>query len=308
MDMREGQRSVQRETILVTGAGGQLGGYLRRSLESSGYGVMGVGRQPGAGVDIVADISNPDRLDRTLEDTGFDAVIHAAAYTDVDGCETSPELANRVNRIGSRNVARLANTRNAWLVGVSTDFVFSGDEGPYVEDAAPGPISVYGESKLRGEVEILSTNAAFAIARTSWVYGGPGKHFPRTVLTTLARRGGMSVVDDERGSPTFAGDLATALVQMLPHRPSGGFHLSNDGSVSRFAFAREITHLAGLDPEVIRPISTPEFLEIYPLPARRPANSTLLNTRAVALGIVLPSWQASLAGYIPVLAQEVQNG
>jgi dTDP-4-dehydrorhamnose reductase len=293
-------------SILVTGAGGQLGGYLRLALESSGYDVIGLGRQPGTGVDIAADITDADTLARTLEDQHFTAVIHAAAYTDVDGCETSPDRAEQVNCVGSRNVARIARDRGCWFVGVSTDFVFSGVSGPYHEDDAPQPISVYGESKLRGEVEILDTDPSFAVARTSWVYGGVGKHFPRTVLTTVARRGEMSVVDDEQGSPTFAGDLATALVQLLDQRPAGYFHLSNEGAVSRFAFAREIVGLAGLDPEVIYPISTPEFLKMYPLPAKRPANSALVNRRAAVLGIVLPPWRASLAAYIPVLARDVQ--
>lgn len=267
--------------------------------------MIGVGRRPRPGVDIVADIADRASLHATLSGLEFDAVIHAAAWTDVDGCENAPELARQVNKFGSRYVAELAKSRDAWLIGVSTDFVFDGENGPYREDAWPEPISAYGKSKLDGEIEIRAASRSFAVARTSWVYGGAGKHFPRTVLSTLQRRGEMSVVDDEFGSPTFAGDLADVLVAMLEQKPAGDFHLSNAGATSRFTFAQEIVRLAGLDPVSIKPISTPEFLKMYPLPARRPANSSLVNTRAAALGIELPPWQDALARYMPKLTREV---
>jgi dTDP-4-dehydrorhamnose reductase len=192
------------------------------------------------------------------------------------------------------------------MVGVSTDFVFAGgDDAPYREDARPDPISEYGRSKRAGEVEIMAAQPGFAVARTSWLYGGPGKHFPRTVLSTIQRRGEMDVVDDEIGSPTFAGDLADALVRLLERRPAGVLHLSNVGSASRFDFARAIVDSAGMNPEAVRPVSTEVFLQRFPLPARRPSNSTLSNTRAAALGIELPPWEDSLRGYVPQLAREL---
>ncbi|MGB3305731.1 MAG: dTDP-4-dehydrorhamnose reductase [Thermomicrobiales bacterium] len=291
--------------MLVTGAGGQLGGYLRPELQNAGYTVLGLGSRSKAGVDLVADVPAIDDSRRALDGNAFDAVIHAVAFTDVDGCERGPDLARQMNQIGSRNIARIARERGAWLVGVSTDFVFDGEGGaPYGEDTYTEPVSEYGRSKMLGDIEIMEASRDFSIARTSWVSGGEGKHFPRTVLSTVARLGQMEVVDDEIGSPAFAGDLARALTLLLAKRPSGFFHLANAGSVSRFAFAREILRLAGLDPEVIQPTSTAAFLRKFPLTAKGPANSTLKKTQAAALGIQLSDWRQPLESYIPRLARE----
>ncbi len=146
------------------------------------------------------------------------------------------------------------------------------------------------------------------MARTAWLYGGAGKHFPRTVLTVLRDRGGIEVVDDEFGSPTYAGDLAEALVQLAIRRGEGIFHLVNEGRASRFALARETAAIAGFDPEQVRPISTTAFLERFPLPARRPADSTLRNQRAAALGVRLRDWREAIREYVPVLAAELLPG
>jgi dTDP-4-dehydrorhamnose reductase len=235
-----------------------------------------------------------------------DAIIHGAAWTDVDGCERDPELADEINRAGSAHLAAVAAARGAWLLGVGTDFVFSGSGGaPYAEDASPDPISVYGATKLAGERAILAADPSFAVARTAWLYGGRGKHFPRTVLAMLAKHGRMEVVDDEIGSPTFAGDLAEALVALLPHRPAGVLHLVNGGEASRFALARRVATAAGQDPSSIAPTSTEAFREKYPLPARRPARSTLANTRAAALGVVLPPWDDAVDRYVPSLVAQL---
>ena len=184
--------------------------------------------------------------------------------------------------------------------------VFPGDGGaPYTEDALPAPISAYGRSKLIAEHAVLAADPTFAVARTAWLYGGAGKHFPRTVLSVLRDRGGMEVVDDEFGSPTFAGDLAEALAALASRRGKGIFHMVNDGRASRFMLARETARIAGFDPEQVRPVSTKSFLERYPLPARRPADSTLENLRAAALGITLRDWREALREYVPVLAAEL---
>lgn len=294
-----------RERILVTGAGGQLGGYLRVSLERAGYQVVGLGSRTGEGIDVAADIRDMPALASVFGEASPLAVIHAAAYTDVDGCERDPERADEVNRQGSANVARLASDAGIWLLGLGTDFVFPGDGGaPYNERATPKPISVYGASKLAGERAVLDADPSFAVARTSWVYGGPGKHFPRTVLNVVAQKGGMSVVDDETSAPTFAGDLADAIVKLIPHRPSGIFHLTNEGSVSRYGLARAVVAAAGGDPDVITPTTTEAFLAAYPLPAKRPANSTMANIRAAGLGICLPDWEDAVRRYVPRLVAE----
>jgi len=300
------QPGVRGQRVVVTGAGGQLGGYLRQALTTAGAGVIGLDARPGHGVDRILDITDPAASAAVLGEVRPDAVIHAAAYTDVDGAERTPEPAEAVNAAGSANVAAAARRAGAYLVAVGTDFVFAGDGGaPYAEDAPPAPLSVYGRTKLAGDRAVLAADPGFAVARTAWLYGGPGKHFPRTVLTVLRDRGAIEVVDDEAGSPTWAGDLAEALVGLVAARGAGIFHLANEGRATRWELAREVAAVAGLAPELVRPVSTPEFLAKYPLPARRPGDSTLANRRAAALGIRLRPWREAVAAYVPRLAAEL---
>ncbi|MGH2531134.1 MAG: dTDP-4-dehydrorhamnose reductase [Thermomicrobiales bacterium] len=292
--------------VVVTGAGGQLGSALRRALTISGAAVIGTGARPAVGVDRVVDVTNADDVRRAFAAEQPDAVIHAAAYTDVDGCERDPDRAMAVNADGARHVAEAARAAGAYLIAVSTDFVFPGDGGaPYAEDAPTGPISAYGRGKLAGEQAVLAADLGFAVARTAWLYGGAGKHFPRTVLTVLRDRGGMEVVTDEAGNPTLADDLADALVALLDRRGSGIFHLVNEGRVTRYDFARAVATAAGLAPDLVQPVTTAEFLAKYPLPAKRPADSALKNIRAAALGIRLRPWQEAVAAFVPFLATEL---
>jgi dTDP-4-dehydrorhamnose reductase len=235
-----------------------------------------------------------------------DVIIHAAACTDVDGIERDPRRGEHSNARATQNVVDATKDAGAYLIAVSTDMVFPGDGGaPYAEDAPTAPISAYGWSKLLAEQTVLEAASGFAVARTAWLYGGAGKHFPRTVLTVLRDRGEMEVVDDEFGSPTYAGDLAESLVQLAKRRGEGIFHLVNEGRASRFTLARETARVAGFDPEQVRPISTKAFLEQYPLPARRPADSTLRNLRAATLGVTLRDWREAVREYVPVLAAEL---
>lgn len=291
-------RALAGQRVLVTGAAGQLGGYLRPALTAAGATVIGADSRAGEGVEHVVDITDAAAVRAAFATARPDAVIHGAAYTDVDGCERNPDLAEAVNGAGAANVAAAARAVGAYLVAVGTDFVFPGDGGaPYAEDAPPDPVSVYGASKLAGERAVLAADPAFAVARTAWLYGGPGKHFPRTVVNMLRQRGGMEVVDDEAGSPTFAGDLATALAQLVAARGAGIFHLANAGRATRYQLARAVAAAAGLDPSLIRPTTTAAFLAKYPLPAKRPPDSTLVNTRAAALGIRLRPWPDALVAY-----------
>lgn len=291
--------------VLVTGANGQLGGYLVPALRAAGAIPVALARTAGPGIDLAADITDRTSVMRAFTDGAPHAVIHAAAWTDVDGAERDPEAARRVNAEGSAHVAFAARGVGAKLLAVSTDFVFSGSGGaPYAEDAAPDPVSEYGRSKRLGEEAVLAADPSFAVARTAWVYGGPGKHFPRTVLAVLTSRAAMAVVDDEFGSPTFAADLAEALVALLAADGAGTFHLANEGRASRYDLARAVAIVAGLDPDAVAPTTTAAFLESYPLPAKRPADSTLANRRAAALGVRLRPWQDAVAAYVPRLAAE----
>lgn len=306
--MSSEQRPVllQGTRILVTGAAGQLGRYLAPALASAGAEVVTTGSRAGQGIDVAGDLAETTDAARIFAATRPDAVIHAAACTDVDGVERDPERGERGNAIATRNVARAARDAGAYMIAVSTDMVFPGDGGaPYAEDAPTRPISHYGASKLAAEHAVLETDPQFAVARTAWLYGGAGKHFPRTVLAVIAARGAIDVVDDEYGSPTFAGDLADALVRLTEARGSGIVHLVNAGRASRFTLARETVRLAGGDPEAVQPISTSAFLERFPLPARRPADSTLQNIRAAGLSIKLRDWREALASYVPALAAEL---
>lgn len=294
------------QRVLVTGAGGQLGGYLVPELRRSGATVIAFGSRPVAGIDVAVDLADWAATSRAVAIATPDMVIHAAACTDVDGIERDPARGARSNAQATRNVAAASREAGAYLLAVSTDMVFAGDGGaPYAEDAPTNPISAYGRSKLEAEQAVLDHDPAFAIARTAWLYGGTGKHFPRTVLTVLRDRGSIDVVDDEFGSPTFAADLARALTGLAATRGSGVFHLINAGRASRFELARETADRAGFDPELVRPVSTQAFLERSPLPAPRPPDSTLSNVRAAALGIALCDWRDALRAYAPALAAEI---
>jgi dTDP-4-dehydrorhamnose reductase len=295
--------------VLVTGAGGQLGRFLVPVLRRSGATITTFGSRPAAGIDVALDLADRDAAMDAVLAAAPDVVIHAAACTDVDGIERDPQRGELSNARATSNVANATRDSGGYLIAVSTDMVFPGNGGaPYAENATPEPISAYGKSKLEAEAAVLSAAPSFAVARTAWLYGGAGKHFPRTVVTVLRDRGGIDVVDDEFGSPTYAADLADALVQLAITRGSGVFHLVNAGRASRFSLAQEIARLTGFDPELVRPISTSEFLETFPLPAPRPADSTLRNLRADSLGVTLRSWHAAIRDYAPVLVAELLPG
>lgn len=280
--------------IFVTGAAGQLGSEIPRAFPDSQI-------IPGTRPDF--DLTDPRGVRAAIERAEPDLVIHAGAYTDVDGCERDPDRAYQTNALGTRYVAQAARAVGAPLVAVSTDYVFDGEKGePYLEWDEPNPLSVYGRSKLAGEREALAHHDRCYVVRTSWVYSPRGRNFVKTMLRLGADRPVLTVVDDEIGGPTLAGDLADAIVLLARQPTYGVYHLANAGSCSRFELATRAVRRAGLAVE-IQPVSTREYLAKNPLPARRPANTTLRNLAGAALGVTLRPWDAALDALVDSLAQ-----
>jgi dTDP-4-dehydrorhamnose reductase len=253
--------------ILVTGSNGQLGTELMEVLGAPGHHQL-------LGLDLPEhDLTDRDHVLSVLTSWVPEVVIHAAAFTAVDRCETEEELAYRVNCAATRFVADGARRVGAHVVYLSTDYVFDGTKGtPYVEWDTPNPQSVYGRTKLGGEMEI---DPGWTVARTSWVCGFHGNNMVKTLLRLAEERDTLSFVDDQVGHPTFAADLARMVAKLAVERVPGVFHTTNQGAVSWFQFAQSVFAAAGHDPGRITPVSTAELQP--PRPAPRPANSVLDN-------------------------------
>ncbi len=263
--------------VLVTGAKGQLGTELMARLEPSHHEAVGVDLDHGAGT---LDITQRDHVVAALTQLRPEVVIHGAAMTAVDACETAPGTAYTVNSLATRFVADGARRVGAHVVYVSTDYVFDGTKSdPYVEWDLPNPQSVYGRSKLGGEREL---DPAWTVARTSWVCSAHGANMVKTVVNLASNPGEMSFVDDQIGNPTFAGDLAEMLIRLAVERAPGVHHVTNQGSVSWYGFVRSILEALGDDPDRVKPIGTIDL--VPPRPAPRPANSVLDNHALRASG------------------------
>jgi dTDP-4-dehydrorhamnose reductase len=212
----------------------------------------------------------------------------------VDGCETNQELAFAVNRDGALNVARAAEQAGAKLLFLSSDYVFNGKKNsPYETDDERDPQSVYGRSKAEAEVELLRLLPSCCIVRTSWLFGAGGKCFPNTILKIASDRPVLEVVADQRGSPTYATDLARAIVSLCHKEASGLVHATNTGQCSWFEFAREILKRAGFHNEV-KPINSKQIAR----PAPRPAYSVLSSRSLSHWQVTMPSWQDALDRYL----------
>lgn len=250
--------------IAVTGAGGMLGQDLCRILGAR-HEVYPFGR-----ADL--DVTDPDAVAEALARLAPQVVVHAAGWTDVDGCERDPDRAFRVNTLGSRYVAAAAASVGVALCYLSTDYVFDGaKKAPYTEWDPPSPLSVYGASKLAGEREVRALCPHHWIVRTSWLYG-PGRNFVAAILAQAARGGPLRVVDDQVGSPTYTEDLAGGLAALLETARFGVYHLTNAGLCSWFQFATAILEAAGLRVP-IEPIPS----SALDRPAPRPPYSVLRN-------------------------------
>ena len=271
--------------ILILGATGLLGYALLR--EWSGDDVIGLGVED-------VDIRDEGGVRDTLTKARPDWIVLAAAYTDVDGCETHQELAFSVNRDGAERVARIAREIGARLLFVSTDYVFDGRKtSPYETGEARNPQSVYGRSKAEAEVRLLDVLPDCCIVRTSWLFGAGGKCFPDTMLKLAVTRPALDVVDDQRGCPTYNVDLSRAIIQLCRKGGSGIVHVTNAGDCSWFELAREVLSRAGLKTEV-RPVSSTQMAR----PAPRPAYSVLSAKSREPWGITMPSWQDALSRYL----------
>ena len=273
--------------ILVTGAEGILGRAIREWL-ASGNTLYLWGRDE-------VDVRDPERIRTAAKGIEFDAVIHAAAMTAVDRCETEFDLALATNRDGTRHVASLASERGATLVYVSTDYVFDGSKsGPYLEDDPPKPINAYGRSKLAGEEVARQTAGKFLVVRTSWVFGEGGRNFVDAIAEKLQRGEEPEVVTDQHGSPTYARDLARGIEKLLRLGATGTVHVTNSGSTTWHGFAAEIARFLGSTLPVRETTS-----DRFPRPAPRPKNSVLSGERYRALtGESLPSWEDALHDYL----------
>lgn len=276
--------------IAITGARGQLGRQLMTAFADHEL----------WGLDLPDDDITQPALGRALADWRPDLALHAAAYTDVDGCEKNPELAFRVNAVGAQNVALAAQRAGAAMLYISTNEVFDGARRDlYREWDQPAPMSVYARSKAAGEQIVRDLLAGrFYIVRIAWLFGPGGVNFVTKILAAAAHHGALRVAADEFGNPTYAPDLAAAIVRLVEIGHFGVYHLTNAGFCSRYEFAREIMRLAGRADLPMTPILSAD----WPRPSRPPLHAVLANTAAANLGITLRPWQAALAEYVPTLA------
>jgi dTDP-4-dehydrorhamnose reductase len=276
--------------ILITGAEGMLGRDVARAAEQAGHETVALARAQ-------LDITDAKAVANAVGEAAPHAVINCAAWTDVDGAESRAQDATVVNGVGAGNVAAGAAAAGAWVIHVSTDYVFDGDKPTaYVESDRPAPVSAYGQSKLDGEQAVAAAAPqGHTIVRTAWLFGAGGKCFPRTILRAASQRPELSVVSDQIGCPTFTGHLAPALVALGQQRTPGILHVAGGGQCSWYEFAAAIVAAAGVDCPV-RPISSDE----YPTPTRRPANSVLVSERGAP---TLPEWGAGLQQFMSELAE-----
>jgi dTDP-4-dehydrorhamnose reductase len=269
--------------IAVTGAGGLLGAEVVARARDRGHDVVPLGRAE-------LDVRDAARVRGVIAGVRPDAVVHCAAYTAVDRAESEPEVARAVNRDGTRHVAEASRASGAALVYVSTDYVFDGcKRTPYLPADPPGPLSVYGRTKLEGEQAANEAAPGALVVRTSWLYGALSGFVP-AILGKAAAGEALRIVDDQRGRPTWAPDLAEALLDLMEAGERGTWHVAGGGACTWLELAREALSVRGLDVPV-QPISSADF----GAPARRPAYSVLdLDVTEQRLGRPMRPWREAL--------------
>jgi dTDP-4-dehydrorhamnose reductase len=272
--------------IFITGCKGQLGRALGDVLRDHTL----------AGCDLPhTDITDRQAITSAITSFAPDVVIHAAAWTDVDGCARNPAKAYQVNGLGTQNVALACAASGATLAAISTNEVFDGTaDEPYREWDPPHPINPYARSKAAGEWFTRHLLNRFYVVRTAWLYAPDGGNFPHRIIELADELGSLQVVTDEVGNPTYAPDLAAALAQLIQTEAYGVYHLTNAGYASRYDFAREILRISGREEVSVEPITLDDFERDSTPPRFAP----LANTAAAALGIELRPWQEALEAFL----------
>ena len=291
--------------IWLIGCKGMLGTELSLLMEKAGL--------PFIGTDREVDIANPAALEKFIEQPWqFGWIINCAAYTAVDKAEDDVETCRRLNTLGAANIAACAQKIGARLIHISTDYVFDGTgKRPYTEEDTTAPTGVYGLSKRDGELAVMENNPRTYIIRTAWLYGKYGNNFVATMLRLMNERDEVKVVDDQRGSPTWAFDLASAVLAVIAAIANGGknipfgiYHYTDEGDISWFDFAKEIyqqgRELGRISKDcAVKPCASAE----YPAKVKRPAYSVLDKSKIKAtLGIEIPLWDTSLKEFLNVCA------
>lgn len=286
--------------ILITGGKGQLGSELARCFER-GYTELGTPDVLKKDNKVVCidvdelDITDLGAVDSFIGEGRFDAVINCAAYTNVDGCESHKDDAFRVNAIGPRNLAIVCEKYGAKLLHVSTDYVFSGNGTvPQTECDIPSPKSAYGSTKYMGEQYVREFCSRYFIVRTAWLYGYTGKNFVKTIMNAARKYGKLTVVDDQRGNPTNAADLAHHIIKLIDTEEYGVYHGTGTGECSWYDFAAEIVKKAGID-ATVAPCTSAQYAADHPDAADRPAYSSLDNMMfRSTVGDEFRQWQDAL--------------
>ncbi|HBG49228.1 MAG TPA: dTDP-4-dehydrorhamnose reductase [Cyanobacteria bacterium UBA9971] len=270
------------KTILLTGAKGMFGQDAVKIFSKRGYKVIPVD---------IEDFNITDEVSVTnyFKDLECDFVIHAAAFTNVDLAETEREKAFLINEKGAENLAKITAEKNIPIVYISTDYVFDGGkDSAYLPDDKTNPQSVYGESKLAGELAVKKYNSKHFITRTSWLYGKNGKNFVDTMINLSKTQSVLKVVDDQKGCPTWTYDLAEGILNIIENKnPYGIYHVCGSNFITWYGFAKKIFELKNINIEIL-PVTTKEF----PRPAKRPRNSVMENNN------LCRTWEESLQKYL----------
>ncbi len=274
--------------IIVTGALGQLGGDVCRILKEKDIPHKGIDKND-------VDITSETAVKSFFEKKEFDVLIHCAAYTAVDKAEEEKELCYAINAKGTENLARVCKEKNAAIIYISTDYVFSGEgEIPFETDDEKSPLSVYGKSKYDGEKAVINLCEKYFIVRTSWVFGEQDRNFIATMLRLSQTKDEINVVSDQVGSPTYSADLALLLTEMAQTEKYGVYHGTNEGFCSWYELAKKVFEHKSISVKV-NPVTSEEYIT----PAKRPKNSRLSKKTLTDAGFnLLPYWENAVERYL----------